>query len=332
VGGPEKDCSDDSSCTDELCNPATGKCEYPLAPDACSECAPGLPPLEASVSFETEFDIKGKCPVLGGSAGVKVTASGQVSGAVKGCPDCEASLSAGGQISGALTVCKGNTFSLSGGGAYTGKIKTCVECDMDTCEKKCGGKACNESEYSGFAGIGISRFFGYANRFSAGGGRILPTISMTINCGVTVAGTAKGEASYTETEDKGCDPCVGCEQVTGGGSFSVNGKGGCGAKLQVSKFSAKIGCMECGELEVGLGASGTKKSGECGAGGCFSGSVNAKAGIHLPCWDVGLWWFKVAVACDASVAGSCSVSSCEDPGCGIDGVSANCTVSKGSCK
>ena len=329
--GAEKDCSDDTDCTDDLCSPGSGECYNPPMPGMCEECKdePELP--DVSASFEAEFPMNVECPVVGGTAGISLSASGSISGSAASCPECKSEFSAKGKLGGTLDLCSGTSFSLDGGGGYSSKTQYCVDCDDDTCEKFCGDDFCATEKFNGFANLGVSRFYGYKNKWKAGGGRILPTISMTIKCGVTVGGKAGVDGSYEYTEDGGCDPCEECEEVTGNVNLGVSGDGGCGASLKVGKFNAKFGCMTCGHLGIDFSGGGSQKWGECADETCIKASVGANAGVNLPCWDIGIWWFKVSVECSASVAGSCKYNSCTGTGCGIDDTSASCSVSKGAC-
>ncbi len=331
VDGTPMDCSDGSQCTVDTCESSAGECTNTMEAGMCETCAPQVTLPDVDISFEEEFPISLKCPLVGGSAGVDVTVKGHLTLKGAKCPECVSETGGDAAVEAKIQLCKGATVTAKGGGGYNATRQFCTECDDETCELSCSDKSCDTETFNGFAGVGIERFYGFKNRWQAGGGSILPTISIAINCGVGVGGEVDVEAGYTGVTDNGCDPCEECNEVSGTVGVGVTGTGGCGAKLRVSKFSAKFGCMECGKLGVKLTGGGSKQWGECGEKGCINASITGDAGITLPCWDIGLWWFQVAVQCQAGASATCNANSCGGSGCAKPTVNASCTVSRGGC-
>jgi len=176
----------------------------------------------------------------------------------------------------------------------------------------------------------VSKFYGWKGGFRYTPPAVLPTLSIAASCGVKVTGKVKAEGTFEAVEDKGCDPCEGCESASGKLTVGVEGEGGCGLRLRAGRYKADFGCKECGSLGL-EGSLGLKdQTGECGDKTCLTAAATLTAGVGFPCFDAGWWWFKVNVQCKAEVTGEISYE-CEakDPTVSFK---ASCRVARGGCE
>jgi len=321
-------CDDRDACTTDACVEPAGVCgAVPLG--SCAVCEPAGPPVTIELSLAEELDFTQKCPLLPGDVGVKLEASLKAAGKITGCPECKTETTVEGKLSGELNLCD-VTFGLEGGGSYTAMSQRCTTCGGPTCSKRCGDTACESQGYTGFAGLSISKFYGWKGGFRYTPPAVLPTLSIAASCGVKVTGKVKAEGTFETVEDKGCEPCVGCESASGKVTLGIEGEGGCGLRLRAGRYKADFGCTECGKLGL-EGSVGLKdRDGECGDETCLTASATLTAGVSFPCFDAGWWWFKVNVQCSAEVVGEISYEcQANDPTVSLK---ASCRVARGGCE
>ncbi len=334
--GAAKICDDGTACTADACDPATGQCTYPRAAGACALCAvPGGDAERFSASLDLSVPLGVDCPLVGGRAGVVLGARGALEGERQGCPACRAVVNGEVALSAEVTLCQGAAFSVTASGKFAATRNYGTTCDTDSCLLACGAAFCESERFTGFAGLGVSRFLGFQRRWRAGGATSTwgerAALEVGVRCGVAVGGEVRAEARQVATVDGGVGgSCEDCATSEGALVAGVEGTGGCAVDLRAGRWTTTLACPGCAWLGVEAELQSGEREGACGGATPSATSApgaTSDATVTTPCLTVGLGWYAVAAACEATLAGSCDAA-----GCDTDAAVARCTVLGGACE
>ena len=319
---------------DPDCMGGTGGTGGGPPPPTCNGCTCGGGDLPVGVGFDAGFEKKWEdigvgCPIVGGKAGVDLTLKGNATYKPPLCTEggsFASELGVGAEVALEVELCKAYKFSVTGGGELHSKRNYGSSCNEQTCNWERSDNYCGEKGFSGFAGMGLSRFFGYKNRWKSPGAGIRPTTSLTVSCGVSVGGSVKASAAYDEAVNGGLVPCPSCVKAKGSLELGVQGTGGCGIKGRVGKFTKSFGCKDCAQISLTATGGAETTAGECGNQECLFLNLKGQAAVIPPCLAVGYGWFKIGVRCQATVGASKEFNTCGNKPFAPEDVKFGCNV------
>jgi hypothetical protein len=233
-------------------------------------------------------------------------------------------------LSGEVSLCQGDGFTVTSQGTFAASRNYGTICDTDSCELACGEGFCGSERFTGFAGLGVSRFLGFERRWNAGGasGRVGSALTLGMRCGVVVSGEVHADGRVGTSVDGGIGgACQDCATSEGELVVAVDGDGGCAIDLRAGRWTTTLGCPDCARLGLETVARVTERDGACEALATSTWSATSEATVTTPCLTVGLGWYAVAAACEATLAGSCGLA-----GCTTETTGASCTVLGGVCE